>query len=65
VVAGGDEGRPVVTHHPDSPSARAITAAARRLMELVPPPGDETCTARAALLAEHLDARRNPSPSPG
>ncbi|MCB2224987.1 MAG: Mrp/NBP35 family ATP-binding protein, partial [Actinobacteria bacterium] len=50
VVEGGDEGAPVVRSHPDSPSARAVTAAAVRLVELVPPAADETCTARIAVL---------------
>ncbi len=54
VVEGGDEGRPVVREHPDSPAARAITTAAARLTELVPPAEDETCTSRIAILAEQL-----------
>lgn len=54
VVSGGDEGRPVVVAHPEAPSARAITAAARRIVELVPPAQEETCTARIAVLMESL-----------
>ena len=57
VVEGGDTGRPVVAAHPEAPSARAITAAAARLLELVPPAAAETCSARVALLVEQLAAR--------
>lgn len=60
VVEGGDTGRPVVTAHPEAPSARAITAAAARLQELVPPAAAETCSARVALLVEQLASRDDP-----
>ena len=56
VVDGGDDGTPVVTSHPEAPSARAITAAAARLVELVPAAEDETCTARIAVLMDQLAA---------
>jgi ATP-binding protein involved in chromosome partitioning len=56
VVAGGDEGAPVVRAHPTAPSAQAIIAAAARVVELVPPAADETCTARLAVLMESLAA---------
>jgi ATP-binding protein involved in chromosome partitioning len=56
VVSGGDDGAPIVRMHPDAPAARAITAAARRLVELLPPAADDTCTARIDLLARQLDA---------
>ena len=56
VVDGGDVGAPVVDAHPDAPSAQAITAAAARIVELVPPAADETCTARIAVLMESLAA---------
>jgi ATP-binding protein involved in chromosome partitioning len=69
VVEGGDGGDPVVEAHPDSPSAREITRGAARLVELVPPAEDETCTARIAVLMEQLgDAappRQAPSPIAG
>ncbi len=55
VVEGGDEGAPVVRAHPGSPSATAIRQAASRIVELVPPAEDETCTARIALLMEQLE----------
>jgi ATP-binding protein involved in chromosome partitioning len=55
VVAAGDEGTPVVRSHPDAPSAQAIASAATRIIELVPPAADETCTARIALLIDQLD----------
>jgi ATP-binding protein involved in chromosome partitioning len=58
VVAGGDDGMPVVAAHPEAPSARAIISGAQRLVELVPPAAVETCTARIAVLAEQLAARQ-------
>ncbi len=56
VVAGGDEGSPVVAARPESPAARAVASAAARVAELVPPVEDETCTARIARLEEALEA---------
>ena len=54
VVSGGDDGQPVVRAHPDAPSAIAFSRAAARILELVPPAADETCTARIAILMEQL-----------
>jgi ATP-binding protein involved in chromosome partitioning len=54
VVEGGDEGRPVVRSHPDSPAATAIAGIAKRLTDLLPPAPDDTCTARIAVLEEQL-----------
>jgi ATP-binding protein involved in chromosome partitioning len=62
VAEGGDEGAPVVRAHPGSPSAAAIVEAAGRIVELVPPAADETCTARIALLMEQLE-QDTPSPA--
>ncbi|MEX1207485.1 MAG: P-loop NTPase [Acidimicrobiia bacterium] len=56
VVAGGDHGQPVVSAHPEAPSAQALIAAAARIVELVPPAEDETCTARIAVLLEQLES---------
>jgi len=56
VVEGGDNGAPVVRSHPDAPSARAIARVAARILELVPPAADETCTARIAVLMEQLES---------
>jgi ATP-binding protein involved in chromosome partitioning len=61
VVEGGDTGRPVVAAHPEAPSAQAITAAAARLLDLVPPAAAETCSARVAVLVEQLAAREGSS----
>jgi len=55
VVEGGDEGAPVVRAHQGAPSARALAGAAARVLELVPPAADETCTARIAILMEQLE----------
>ncbi len=62
VVAGGDDGAPVVRAHPEAPSAQAIIRAAARIVELVPPAADETCTARLAVLMESLATGDAPAP---
>ncbi|MEN8114614.1 MAG: Mrp/NBP35 family ATP-binding protein [Actinomycetota bacterium] len=54
VVNGGDEGRPVVTEDPDGPAGAAIQSVASRVVELIPPAAEDTCTARIAVLAEQL-----------
>ena len=54
VVSGGDSGSPVVAAAPESPAALAFAAAARRLIEVVPPAQDETCTGRIAKLFDDL-----------
>jgi ATP-binding protein involved in chromosome partitioning len=54
VVNGGDEGRPVVVEDPGGPAGSAIRTVAARLIELVPPAAQDTCTARIAVLAEQL-----------
>jgi ATP-binding protein involved in chromosome partitioning len=54
VVAGGDEGAPVVRAHPDSPAATAFGAIAKGLTEIVPPASDDSCTSRIAILEEQL-----------
>ena len=54
VVEGGDDGNPVVRARPDGPAAVAVRHAAARIVELVPPAEDETCTARIAVLMEQL-----------
>ena len=54
VVDGGDEGRPVVTHDPNGPAGTSIRSVAARLVELIPPAAEDTCTARIAVLEEQL-----------
>lgn len=54
VVNGGDEGRPVVTDDPDGPAGESIRSVAARLVELIPPAAEDTCTARIAVLEEQL-----------
>jgi ATP-binding protein involved in chromosome partitioning len=54
VVNGGDEGRPVVTEDPEGPAGASIRSVAARLVELVPPAAEDTCTARIAVLEEQL-----------
>lgn len=56
-VAGGDDGDPVVRAHPQSPASRAVTQVAMRIVELIPPVEDETCTARIDRLLEGLKAK--------
>ncbi len=55
VVAGGDDGAPVVGAHPGSPAAQAFGELAKRLVAAVPPAEDETCTARIAVIEEQLE----------
>ena len=54
VVTGGDTGNPVAGD-PDSHAGRVISAATARLVELVPPADQETCTGRIAKLLAELD----------
>ena len=54
VVEGGDRGQPVSATAPDSPAGEAFSETAARLVELVPPAQDETCTGRLAKLLEGL-----------
>ncbi len=56
VVAGGDDGAPVVRAHPGSPAASAFSAIAKTLTEVVPPASDDSCTSRIAILEEQLRA---------
>jgi len=56
VVNGGDEGLPVVTEDPNGPAGSVIRSIAARLVELIPPAADDTCTARIAVLAEQLES---------
>jgi ATP-binding protein involved in chromosome partitioning len=62
VVAGGDHGNPVTRQAPDNPAALAFSAAAARLVELLPPVEDESCTGRIAKLIEQLAAAGEPFP---
>jgi ATP-binding protein involved in chromosome partitioning len=62
VVEGGDDGNPVVRAHPDAPAAHAISAVADRLIEMLPPVKDETCTSRIAILADQLEQMATTSP---
>ena len=54
LVAGGDEGAPIVRTDPGSPAALEIGGAAAQVASLLPPVEDDTCTSRIALLAEQL-----------
>jgi ATP-binding protein involved in chromosome partitioning len=57
VVTGGDGGSPLVRANPTAPTAVAVTEGARRIVELVPPAEEETCTARIDRLIEGLKAK--------
>ena len=57
---GADEGAPIAARDPDGPAGRVFAAAARRLVELVPPAAAETCTGR---LAKMLGDLREGAPS--
>jgi ATP-binding protein involved in chromosome partitioning len=54
VVNGGDDGQPVVTADPNGPAGASIRSVASRLVELIPPAAEDTCTARIAVLEEQL-----------
>lgn len=58
---GADEGKPIVAADPDGPSGRVFMAAARRLVELVPPAAAETCTGRIAKMLDDLRAAPLPA----
>lgn len=59
VVASGDTGRPVVLG--SGAAAQALTAAADRLVELLPGAADETCTGRIARLLDDLEVGELPA----
>lgn len=54
VVEGGDRGRPVSASMPGGPAGAAFAQIAERLVRLIPPAQDETCTGRLAKLLEGL-----------
>lgn len=55
LVEGGDVGQPVIRAHPDGPAGCQLREAAARVVELVPPAANETCTARIARLFTDLE----------
>ncbi len=55
VVDGGDEGIPVTAGDPGNRAAEAFTGIGERLVELLPPAADETCTGRIAKLLDDLE----------
>jgi ATP-binding protein involved in chromosome partitioning len=61
VVKGGDDGTPVTSADPANPASQAFARVAARIVELVPPAQDETCTGRIAKLVEALDAMERPA----
>lgn len=57
VVAGGDSGSPVVAAEPTGPAGSAFLDLGKRLIEVMPPAADETCTGRIAKLTAQLDGQ--------
>ena len=57
VVKGGDSGNPVAGSAPESASGAAFRSTAQRVIELVPPVEDETCTARISRLMDALETQ--------
>lgn len=55
VVQGGDDGTPVTIADIANPASQVFTEMAERLVELLPPAADETCTGRIAKLLEDLE----------
>ncbi len=62
VAEGGDSGNPVVVADPSSPSAIAITSAAKQLTSLLPPIADDGCSARLSLVAEQIAQMESAAP---
>ncbi|MFZ0493882.1 MAG: Mrp/NBP35 family ATP-binding protein [Acidimicrobiia bacterium] len=48
VVSDGDAGSPIVRSHPETATATAFKDVAARLIDALPPAGQETCTGRLA-----------------
>jgi ATP-binding protein involved in chromosome partitioning len=59
VVSGGDEGLPVVAQPDSGPAADVFRDVAKRVVELVPPADQDTCSARIAVLEEQLVSRQS------
>lgn len=57
VVDGGDSGTPVARFDPDGVAGEAFRTTAQRVISLVPPVEDETCTARIARLVDALESQ--------
>ena len=57
VVDGGDTGMPVARALPESAAGIALRATAQRVIDLVPPIEDETCTARISRLVDALETQ--------
>ncbi len=55
VVQGGDGGSPVVVAAPGGPAGEAFSRLSERVLEVMPPVADETCTGRIAKLVAHMD----------
>ena len=55
VVEGGDNGKPVARFYPDGPAGKAIIAAAKTLVGVVPPAEDDSCGTRMDIIAQRLE----------
>lgn len=55
VVVGGDGGAPIFSTNPEGPAGSAFGELGRRLVEVMPPVADETCTGRIAKLVAQMD----------
>lgn len=55
VVADGDAGSPIVRSHPESETATRFKEVAARLIDALPPAGQETCTGRLARILDGTD----------
>jgi ATP-binding protein involved in chromosome partitioning len=54
VVADGDAGSPIVRSHPETETATAFKDVAARLIDALPPAGQETCTGRLARILDDV-----------
>ena len=64
VATGADAGNPIVLDDPGSPAATAITAAADRITEILPPLALDNCVGRLGTLLAELDASPTAAPRP-
>lgn len=55
VVRGGDGGDPVIVQSPDGAAGLAFGELGRRVLEVLPPVAEETCTGRIAKLVAQMD----------
>lgn len=61
VASGGDNGRPVVTDHPESPAALEIVLVAEQITQILPPLALDNCVGRLGALLDELPVPVQPT----